>query len=243
MTSKTIRLSKISASLAAAEGLQRSTSPRVAEVLQMLDAERVSGIPGVLGAHQQRVSTVNSDAELSPVGKRARVNAAADSTLGNLARLARRIVALEAEHRNATENAVQIPPADAAETLVDLALAQHLREARPIPTALLNASERVRLAAARLPIELSALKPEVHAAVRGSLIDPKLAVELGEESKALDFARQVTQSAIDELAPDAGWSPRQWVETFGGQGWRLPGVAPTMAERLAGEVADGSPSA
>lgn len=234
MTNKTIRISKISASLAAAEGLSASTSPRVAEALQMLDGERVSSIPSILGAHQQRVLTVNSDAELSPVGKRARVNAAAASTLGNLARLARRIVALEAEHRNATENAVQIPKADAAETLVDLELARHLRETSPIPSALLRASDRVRLAAARMPVELTGIKPEVQASVRGSLIDPSLAVTLGEEARALDAARRVVQSGINELAGDAAWSPREWVESFG-KGWRLPGVGPSMAAQVSNE--------
>lgn len=234
---KTLRISKISLSLLDAQGLASSRSPRVGELRAILDPERVSSLPGILSAHAQRAEAINQDRELSAEGKRARIAAQAGATVGNLATLAKKVIKAEAAHRAETEGAVQIPKADAADTLVDLALAAHLRESNPIKTKLLNGSERLRLAAARMPAELTGLSPEVHAAVRGSLIAPELAVSLGEEAAALEAARRVVQGAIDELASEAQLPPRELVDLFGA-GWRLPGVAPTMAERLNAETAD-----
>lgn len=232
----TTRLARISANMLKANGIAPTASPRVAEVLRVLDAENANSVPYVLHLLGQTVEATNRDPELSAEGKRNRISAATSSRLGNIASLAKTVARLEAEHRRDADEAVPLPKADAADVLLDLALVAHVKAAEPIPTKLLTMSERVRLAVARTPAELSGLKPEVQAQVRGSLMDPHKAVQLGAEAEALGAARKIVQGAIDELAPDAGWNPQEMVQHFGTQ-WRLPGVVSTMAERLANEAA------
>lgn len=219
-------------------GMTASKSPRVAQALAWLDAERIASVPGILNAYRAKTATVHGDRELSDDGKRARVRAAADSALGNIASLAGKVAALERQHRQDAATAVPIPKADAADVILDLALAAHVKAADPIPTVLLNMSERVRLAVARTPPELAGIAPDVQARVHGSLMNPDKAVQLGDEAQAIGAARQVVQAAIDELAPDAKWEPREWVQHFGADsGWKLPGVVQSLADRLSSEAA------
>lgn len=234
--SKTVRLASISARMLADKGVTSAASVRVAEALKLLDYDNANSVPYVLHLLGQSVEAINRDPELSAEGKRNRISAATSSRLGNIASLAKTVVRLEAEHRRDADEAVPLPKADAADVLLDLALVAHVKAAEPIPSKLVQMSERVRLAVARTPAELSGLKPEVQAQVRGSLMDPHKAVQLGAEAEALGAARKIVQGAIDELAPGAGWTPAELVQHFGTQ-WRLPGIVPSLAERLATEAA------
>lgn len=199
--------------------------PRVAEALKQIDPETVSSATSIVSAYLAKRNAINADRELSAEGKTARIKAAADSTLGNIAAVARKVAALDLEHRQDLARAVPLPPADPVSVHIDIALARLIAEQRPIPTKLQMMSERVRLAVARLPAELSGIAPEVHAKVHGSLMDPVTAARLGDEAAALSSARSVAQAAIDEIAPDAKWAPGDLVQHFGTDtGFRLPGI-------------------
>lgn len=234
--SKTIRLASISARMLADKGVTSAASARVAEALKLLDYDNANSVPYVLHLLGQSVEATNRDPELSAEGKRNRIAAATGGRLGNIANFAKTVARLEAEYRRDADEAVPLPKADAADVLLDLALVAHVKASEPIPSKLVQMSERVRLAVARTPAELSGLKPEVQAQVRGSLMDPHKAVQLGAEADALGAARRIVQGAIDELAPGAGWTPAELVQHFGTQ-WRLPGIVPSLAERLATEAA------
>lgn len=239
MLTKTTRLAELSVRLLGAQGATASVSPRAAAAIKVIDPENVSSVSGILNLLAQSIDAVNRDPELSPEGKRNRISAAASSRLGNIADSAKVVVHLEAEHRRDADEAVPLPKAEPADVLLDLALVAHVKADSPIPTKLLFASERVRLAVARTPPELAGISPEVQAQVRGSLVDPHKAVQLGAEAEAIGAARKIVQRAIDDLAPDAQWTPQEMVRHFGTQ-WRLPGITSTKAERLATEGAGGS---
>lgn len=213
----------------------RSASPLVAEVLRLTDPEAVSSLPGIANAYNMRTAQIHSDRELSDVGKRERMKSVADGAAGHVGKLAKRVAELEAQHRTTRANAVQLPKADAADVLLDIELAKFIRESEPIPSKLTAMSERVRIAMARLPVEITGLTTEVQASVLGSLVSPELAVQFAEEEQALSAARSVVQSAINEVAPVAELSPRDMVQTFGTR-WRLPGLTDTYVERVQDEL-------
>lgn len=217
-------------------------SPRVAQALAWLDAEKITSAPGILAGFRQRADAIMADRDLSDSGKRDRVRAAADSTAGNIATLAKKLVALEQAHNIDVSTAVPIPKADAADVILDLALVAHVKSAEPIPSKLLNMSERIRLAVARTPPELTGIAPDLQARVHGSLMSPDKAVQIGDEAQAIGAARSVVQHAINELAPDVKWEAREWVQQFGAHsGFKLPGIVDSLARKLAGEpaLADG----
>lgn len=228
---RAVRLAQI-----AARSIGSPTSDLARSALAAIDGERVSSATGVIADFTRTAEQINSDRDLSEHGKRERIRAAAASRLGNVARVAREVADLERKHTEAKRTAVQIPKADAAETLVDLALAQHVRAAEPIPSKLVSMSERIRVAVARLPTELTGVSPETQAAVVGSLISPSLAAQFAEEAEVLGAARSVIQAAVDDLAPTADWKPTELVEAFGDD-WRLPGLTASHATRLAAEQA------
>ena len=212
-----------------------AASTTVAAALKLIDDDRVGGIISIATGHAEKAKAINSDNELSDLGKRERVKAAARSDIVNAASVAKKLTDLEAQHRQAKSEAVPLPKPDAAEVLMDLALLAHVKATNPTATALTMMSERIRLAVARSPVELSGVKPEAQARVHGSLISPEVATRLEEEAEALSIAREMVQSAIDELAPSAGLSPLEAVTLFGTK-WHLPGVTDSMAQRLAAEA-------
>lgn len=232
--SKTLHLAM--ASRIVSQHIANSRSKVVIDALQAIDPERVSSIPSMLTSYLGKIGSIRQDRELSDEGKKTRIQSAASSQLGNIATLAKSIAALEAQHRADRDSAVPLPKAEVADALIDLALVQQIRQANPIPSKLVNMSERARLALARMPLELSGLTPDVQAKVHGSLMSPEKAAQLQEEAQALNSARAVVQSAIEELAPDAKWSPRELVDNFG-TAWKLPGVvSPEVVLRMTGEA-------
>ena len=219
-------------------GLSRSTSKRVQQTLALIDGERVSSITGMMAAFNQRAASIRADRELSDEGKSTRIRSAANSIFGNVASEARAIAELEQQHKAEMATAVVIPEADAAATLIDLALAAHIRAENPTPTALTMASERTRQALARIPVELSGITPEVQTRVIGSLISPADAARFSEEAEAINIARRIAQSAIDELQPIAKWTPTELVKYVGHDtGYRLPGVLQSLADKVAAKAA------
>lgn len=232
--SKTLRLAMVSR--ITTQGIAKSSSRVVIDALQAIDPERVSSIPGMLASYLGKIGSIRQDRELSDEGKKTRIQSAASSHLGNIAALAKSLATLEAQHRADRDSAVPLPKAEVADVLLDMALVQQIRQDNPIPSKLVNMSERARLAVARMPLELSGLTPDVQAKVHGSLMSPEKAAQLQEEAQALNSARAVVQSAIEELAPDAKWSPRELVDNFG-TAWRLPGVvSPEVVLRMTGEA-------
>jgi hypothetical protein len=215
---------------------QTSTSGVVAKALAQIDSERVSSLPSIVESFAKQVENISSDRDLSESGKRSRIEAAASSRLGSIAGAAREIAALEREHATAKSSAVQLGRADAADMLLDLKLAEFVQSRNPIPTVLVQMSERIRVAVARLPAELSGITPEVQARVVGSLISNEMAARFEEEAEVLSAARAVVQAGIDELATAAGWSPRELVQHFG-TSWKLPGVSTAGAENVAARLA------
>lgn len=229
----TIRLAHISALLARTAGLDPAISRRTAEAMALLDIEQVSSLSSIASSFLKRREAIEANDKLSEIGKNEQIRAAADSHLGNIATRARRLIELEAEFSNDRATAVPIPKADAADVALDLALVAHVRAAEPIPSQLVEMSERVRIAVARTPIELSGITADVQAKVHGSLMSPAKAVQLASEAEAIGMARKVVQSAIDEISPHAEWQPPEMVQHFGAGRWRLPGVAESLAARLA----------
>lgn len=222
------------------DGMTRtaSTSQIALRALAMIDPERVSGIPGIVGAYEAAAAAARNDRELSEIGKQERARAAADSRLAGLATVGKELAQLQAEHaakrQQATASAVR-PAADASETLVDLALAALVKAENPVPGFLELADVRTRQAVARLPAVLSGLKPEEHARIVGSLVSPELALELGEEAAALGNAKSLLEYGIADLQADAHWEPGELVKRFGTE-LKLPGVH-DAGVRLAMEAA------
>lgn len=229
--SKAQQIARASMALMRASG-NSSGSPLVAETLNVIDGERVSSIPSILKALGGKRQAVLTDKELSDLGKSGRLKDLARSHLGNISSLAKKVVTLERQHREARAAAVPIPKADAADVLMDLALAQHVRSANLKPSELVSMGERARLAIARCPLELTGLTPEVHARVHGSLMDPRKAAQFAEEAQALDVARAVVQESIREVVPDAQWQAPELIEAFGAD-WEIPGMAQTEIARMA----------
>lgn len=213
------------------------TSPLALRALALIDGERVSSVPGIVGLYEQSAASVRADRELSDEGKAARMRSAAASRLANVSTAARELVELEGEHRSKKNRAMHdaVPPAaDAGQVLIDLALAAQIKEAKPVTFTLERASERVRQALSRTPIELSGITSEQQARVVGSLVSPTLAVELGEEEAALKSVRNVVQTSIEELQSVARFEPAELVKRFGAD-WRLPGVIDSLMRRLHAE--------
>jgi hypothetical protein len=231
LESKAQQTARAALSLMKASG-NASGSPLVAEALNFIDGARANSIPSVLTALGGKRQAVMNDKDLSDVGKRGRVKEIASSHLGNVASMAKKLAAMEKQLREQRTAAVPIPKADAADVLMDLALAQHIKSANFKPSELVSMGERARLAVARCPLELTGLTPEVHARVHGSLMDPRKATQFAEEAQSLDAARTVVQAAINEVGPEAGWQASELIEAFGAD-WEIPGMAQTQVERMA----------
>lgn len=234
-TFKTQQLMAATNAMIRGSGLAQSANPRVTRALRAADASRVSSVPGIVQAFTEKRAAIVADKDLSDSGKQARIRAAAGNALANIGAGAKAIAALEREHAQARASAVRLEKPDAAEMMLDLAIAAHIRETAPIPSVLERQSERVRVALARVPSELSGIKPEVQARVLGSLVDAETAAQLAEEVQALEIARQVTQAGIDDLASEAQLQPRELVQAFGTD-WRLPGLVDSLTQRLAREI-------
>jgi multidrug efflux pump subunit AcrA (membrane-fusion protein) len=217
--------------------LKTSGHSRVRAAMSALDPERVSSVPGILKFHGTRVTSFRADRELSDEGKRKRIQTSAESALGNLAGVAKEVAKLRAEHGIDRALALKIPrAADAPEMLLDLEYARMQREKPVAPTMLeINASERMRLALARLPTDITGLDAKAQTRLAASLVAPDRAAQFADEVEAIDGAAQAVQAAIDALAGEAQLEAREMVRLFGTE-WRLPGVIDTMARRLDGEI-------
>jgi hypothetical protein len=233
-TPDALRLASAARALATAAGTDFATSSRASEAWKLIDEDESAraSLPALVRAFRQRRAIIDANKRLSLIGRREELTGFAKSQLGNVATAAHRIAQLEAELAADRATAVPLPKADASETLIDLALAAHIRAAEPIPSRLMQSSERVRLALARVPPELSGIVPSVQAQVHGSLMSPARAVQFAVESEALGAAREVTQAAISEIAAHAEWTPAELVQHFGAS-WRLPGITDSLATRLA----------
>lgn len=210
------------------------TSPLAQRALALVDAEHLSSAPGIVGLYHRDAAAFRGNRELSEEGKSARVRAAADSRLGGVARVARDFAEIEKEHKakQAAVLARAAPPAaDSSQTLIDLALAAQVLARAPVLTFKLEgASERVRQALVRTPIELSGITPEQHARLIGTFVSPEAAAELGEEADALANGRTVVQAAINELQAVAQLDAKALVKSFGTD-WQLPGVLDGLMHR------------
>lgn len=207
------------------------------EAFQQIDDERVSSATGVLRRYWSVVEEVNADKELSDVGKKARIAVAAESALANLKKPAEIVTRLETSLRTRANTTVVLPKPDASDTLVDLALAAQVKAEGRIPALLMNSSERMRVAIARVPEELSGLKSADRARIRGSLVDPHLAQELGQTTAAVEAARNTVQRAIDEVAPSVDKSPSDKAAMVG-PGWRISGFSEALAALKAAHPAN-----
>ncbi len=212
-------------------------APHTSKAFNIIDPERVSSATGIYGAFSQRRDAVLADKELSPVGQKARISSLAESTFGNIAKLARDIAEMEAAHKAAVNTAVVIPKADASDTLIDLALAAKVMADDKVPTILENtASERVKHALVRIPVELSGITPETQTRIRGSLISSEKAAEFGEAAEALSAARSAVQSVINEVSSQFDATPREKAAMVG-PGWKVPGFIDTAGKLSALEAA------
>lgn len=239
MQNSTNRIALVQGILATVSGLTNTTAPRARKALDLLDDTRVSSVPSIVQAYLQRAAAIQADGDLSDSGKRTRIQAQASSAFGNVASAARKIALLEAELRAEMQNAAIIPVPSINDTLIDLELARQIKEAAPTLSKLDFLSERTRQALARIPQELTGLSAEALARVTSSLIPSGDAARFSDEAAAIDAARNVAQTAIDELQPVAKWTPRELVQHIGADsGYRLPGVVQSLADRLAAEKAE-----
>jgi hypothetical protein len=221
----------------------KAVSDRADAALALLDPERVTSIPGIVGLYERDISGVRADVTLSDVGKQGRYQSMAASRLQNLTAAAKTVVELEAQYLTEEANAVQLPPWSETDRVeVDIALAALVREqearsatdtkAREFINSLhRNASEQMRRAVARLPVELSGLSREQHGKVRHSLVPPSVSARLDAESKVIYAAREATQAAISYLGCQAKAEQRVLVGYFGNN-WKLSGSS-TPEERIA----------
>ncbi len=215
------------------------SSPLALRALALIDGERVSSAPSIIGSFEQSAAATNADKDLSEQGKATRVRSAAESRLVSLSSTAKEFVALQNEHGHKQAKAMRdaVPPAtDTGQVLIDLAIAAQVKADRPLMFTIERSSERVRQALARTPPELSGITAEQQSRVVGSLVSPALAAELGEEAAALEGVRSVIQSGIDELQAVARCEPKELVARFGTD-WKLPGIVDSLMRRLDAENA------
>lgn len=214
-------------------------TPAARDVLLLVDHERVSSAPGIVTAFLREVAAIQSDRTLSDVGKAERIKPlAASRLLGPLASVARDFVRLEAAHAQHRARLLEkaAAPNDAA-VVIDLALAAKFESAGPATThSIHRASQRSREALARMPRELTGLTAEQQLHAIASLIPGTDAVALAEVEQALESAKKVIQSALDELQGAARSEPDQLVRYFGAS-WALPGVAASLAQRMVDKAA------
>lgn len=221
----------------------KAVSDRVDQALALLDSERITSIPGLVGLYERDTDGVRADVNLSDVGKQERYRSMATSRLENLTTAAKTVVELEAGYRTDEAQALQLPPWSETDRLeIDIALAALVREqtAREATDAKARSfiaglpregSERMRRAVARLPVELSGLTREQHDKVRHSLVPATTAARLDAESKAIFAAAEATQAAITYLSSQAKAEHRVLVGLFGNR-WKLTGST-TAEERIA----------
>jgi len=204
-----------------------------ARAYALVNPESVGSATGILSLLERDAAAVRRDKELSDAGKANRIGALAKSRLENLAPLARKVIELETEYRAGETEALRLPEASPSETLIDLALAAHVREVDEGAVRIrLLADDRTKLALSRVPAALSGLNPDEQTKIRHSLLPATVAQRLDAESHAVSAARGTVQQAIDALtghAPDI--AHRELVGLFG-DGWKLRGAV-SQEERLA----------
>lgn len=234
--------SAINMRLLAGHGITyKAVSDRADRALALLDSERITSVPGLLGLYERDTGGVRADVTLSDVGKQERFRSMAASRLQNLTEAAKTVEELEGQYLTDEAQALQLRPWSETDRVeVDIALASLVREqqartatderARSFISGLhRNGSEQMRRAVARLPLELSGLSREVHDKVRHSLVPATTAARLDAESKAIFAAREAVQSAIEYLSGEAKSEHRQLVGLFGNR-WKLNGSSSTTPE-------------
>lgn len=187
---------------------------------------------GVLALAERDRQAVQNDLNLSAQGKASRIAAIAKSRLANLQPLARAVEALAAEYVAREAGALQLPEASLNDTMVDLALAQHVRAADEGITRLRMTDDRTRLAVSRLPAALSGLTPAAHSTIRHSMIAGSTARDLDAESQAIAIARSVVQGSLDTLVAFTSEVTHGELVALFGDSWRIGGSV-TAADRQA----------
>lgn len=210
-------------------------SATVKAAWEIADPERISSAVGIVNAYLQAAQEVNNDATLSDHGKTERRRELAKNRLYQLKPLAERVTSLEAQHKRALTDMVQVKPADAAEAIIDIELAKAYREQAPIPTVLERWSERARQALVRLPTELTGMDDALRERIALTLADTTKAASAADDGEALRIARRAVQQAILTLQETAQATAGELVHWFG-QGWKLPGVIDALV-RLRMEAA------
>lgn len=210
-------------------------SATVKAAWEIADPDRLNSALGIVGAFLQSVQQIDADRDLSDHGKSERRRDVAKNRLYQLKPLAERVTSLEAQHKRALTDLVQVKPADAAEAIVDIALAKEYREQAPIPTVLERWSERARQALVRLPAEITGMDDGLRERIALTLADPVKAGSIANDGEALRVARRVVQQSILTLQEAAQVSVGELSQWFG-RGWQLPGVIDALV-RLRMETA------
>lgn len=219
-------------------------STRADRGLALIDRERVSSVPGILGIYERDKGPIRADVKLSAIGQQERIQEIATSRLASIATVAKAVVELEQEYLAEERQQMALPewsqqdPVEVDLALVALVASQKARastdsDARNFMVDLVlgKSTRRVRLAVARLPFELSGITEEEHTRIRHSLISAAHAARLDGESQIIGAARRITQSAIDYLTTEAQPSHSELVNLFGNS-WKLAGTT-SPEERMA----------
>lgn len=214
-----------------------STKGGFKEIYELIDQDWVSSAPSILRDLSQKVAGIRKDAKLSELGKREAIQQAGLSALNRLKNKTAKVDRLQEELLSGLEDAIKTPTPSLNDTMIDLAMAAHLREqvkewqngdfAGPssITSRLQDLSERARLAVIRVPAELSGIDTQIQTAVRTTFVDPATAKHLEDTSYAINVARDVVQASIEEMVSLAQL-PKADVQDAIGPGWDASGVRP-----------------
>ena len=194
----------------------------------IVDPERVSSAPGIVDSYDALARQINADSHLSDAGKQERRREAARNRLHQLKQHADRVKELEALHGREVAALVEVKPAEPADAVIDIALAQAYKEQAPIPTILEGWSVRAREALARLPPELTGMDEALRERIALTLAPAQAAGEALQTGQAVRVAREVVQKAINELQSVAQVEVAVLVSWFGGAGFKLAGVIDTL---------------
>lgn len=221
-------------------GVDTNASPLVSRAWKAIDPEAVASATGLVNRFAGQRDTVNSDRELSHEGKRNRIKQAASNALSNLKTTAEAVLKMESEFNASTSGLVKIPDQTPADAVIDLEIARMYRENTPITTVVsMSWSDRAKQALVRLPKELTGMDDKTFETVRMSLADPATASVYATDALAIAAARQSVQGAINSLQQEAQEPISELVRMFG-SGWKIPGVADTLAKAMADRQADQS---
>jgi hypothetical protein len=178
------------------------TSGDTKKLFEIIDPEVAFSIGWTLSSFDGEVKTALADKLLSPLGQKQAQQNAANRAVKRLALRAKDLLRAVDDLRERHTNAVEVPTPSANDTMIDIALAQMLREQgakTPLSAMKLrNSSERMRHALLRMPVELTGISQDLQDQIRLTFIAPSVELNFTQVKEAIG----ITQYALNKAAAE-----------------------------------------